>query len=57
MVPALAAALTEGQVASRDVVGCNVRTPSFEVAVRQISGYQQAVLHPQTEGWAALYTW
>ncbi|GAB4823264.1 hypothetical protein N2152v2_010310 [Parachlorella kessleri] len=50
-------ALSEVPSASREVVGCNARTPSFEVAVRQISGYQQAELHPETEGWAAPYTW
>ncbi|GAB4821106.1 hypothetical protein N2152v2_008152 [Parachlorella kessleri] len=41
----------QGQVA-----GCQVTTPELQATVYQVSGYEQAALHPE-EAWAAAYTW
>ena len=41
---------------SGQVTGCQVSTPRMQVTVYQVSGYEQALLHPE-ETWAAPYTW
>ncbi|GAB4821115.1 hypothetical protein N2152v2_008161 [Parachlorella kessleri] len=38
------------------VSGCQVTTARMHVTVYQVSGYKQALLHPEEE-WAAPYTW
>lgn len=48
--------LSEGDEPKR-VTGCILNTPKLEIRVDQVSGYQQAQLHPDTEGWAAPFTW
>ena len=36
--------------------GCEVTTSRMHITVYQVSGYKQALLHPEEE-WAAPYTW
>ncbi|GAB4819965.1 hypothetical protein N2152v2_007011 [Parachlorella kessleri] len=50
------ALLSEGDEPKR-VTGCILNTPKLEIRVDQVSGYQQAMLHPDTESWAAPFTW
>mgnify|MGYP001063304046 FL=1 len=39
------------------MVGCILSTPKLEIRVDQVSGYEQALRFPDTEAWAAPYTW
>ena len=41
---------------SGQVTGCQVTTGRMQATVYKVSGYEQAVLHPE-EAWAAPYTW
>ncbi|GAB4821103.1 hypothetical protein N2152v2_008149 [Parachlorella kessleri] len=41
---------------SGQVTGCQVTTSRLQATVYQVSGYEQALLHPE-EAWAAPYTW
>ncbi|GAB4819989.1 hypothetical protein N2152v2_007035 [Parachlorella kessleri] len=50
------AVLSEGEE-PRTVTGCMLITPKLDIRVDQISGYRQAQLHPDTESWAAPFTW
>ncbi len=52
----LVAVVSEGP-GPQHVKGCRVSTPNMEVTVTQISGWEQATMHPETESWAAPYTW
>ena len=48
--------LSEGKE-PRTVTGCILTTPKLDIRVDQISGYRQAQLYPDTESWAAPFTW
>ncbi|GAB4819990.1 hypothetical protein N2152v2_007036 [Parachlorella kessleri] len=48
--------LSEGDE-PRQVTGCILTTPKLVIRVDQVSGYRQAQLHPDTESWAAPFTW
>ncbi|GAB4813345.1 hypothetical protein N2152v2_000391 [Parachlorella kessleri] len=39
------------------VTGCLLTTPKMNIRVDQISGYEQASKFPDTEAWAAPFTW
>ena len=39
------------------MAGCILTTPNLEIRVDQVSGFEQALLHPDTESWAAPFTW
>ncbi|GAB4817897.1 hypothetical protein N2152v2_004943 [Parachlorella kessleri] len=41
----------------KHVVGCILSTPKLEIRVDQVSGYEQALRFPDTEAWAAPFTW
>ena len=51
-----AAVLSEGDGPKR-VVGCQLTTPKMDIRVDQVSGYEQATKFPDTEAWAAPFTW
>ncbi|GAB4823896.1 hypothetical protein N2152v2_010942 [Parachlorella kessleri] len=51
------AIIEEGPTGAKKVVGCRVATDKLEVVVHQISGWEQARLYPDTEAWAAPFTW
>ena len=51
-----AVVLSEGDE-PRIVTGCILTTPKLVIRVDQVSGYRQAQLHPDTENWAAPFTW
>ena len=48
--------LSEGD-GPKVVTGCILTTPKMDIRVDQVSGYEQAALHPDTEAWAAPFTW
>ncbi|GAB4817974.1 hypothetical protein N2152v2_005020 [Parachlorella kessleri] len=54
---AATAVAAEGSSVSAGVTGCQVTTDKFEVTAYRVSGAEQALLHPDTEAWAAPYTW
>ncbi len=39
------------------MIGCQVITPCMDITVYQVSGWEQAQLFPDTESWAAPFTW
>ncbi|GAB4823900.1 hypothetical protein N2152v2_010946 [Parachlorella kessleri] len=51
------AILKEAPTGTKQVAGCRLTTHKFEVVVHQISGWEQATLYPDTEAWAAPFTW
>ena len=50
-------AVISGDNGPRTVTGCILTTPKLVIRVDQVSGYRQAQLHPDTESWAAPFTW
>ena len=53
----LHAEVTKGSDAGSEATGCVFTTDKFEVTVYRVVGSEQAALHPDTEAWAAPYTW
>ncbi|GAB4818668.1 hypothetical protein N2152v2_005714 [Parachlorella kessleri] len=39
------------------VAACSLKTPTMDIRVDQVSGYEEALKHPDTEAWAAPFTW
>ncbi|GAB4821108.1 hypothetical protein N2152v2_008154 [Parachlorella kessleri] len=57
-LPAIQRNTSRVQVLSEqgNVAGCQVATSKLQATIYQVSGYEQAVVHPE-EAWAAPYTW
>ena len=52
----LIAVLSEGD-GPKYVTGWLLSTPKLDIRVDQVSGYEQAMKFPDTEAWAAPFTW
>lgn len=48
--------LSEGD-GPKHVAACTLTLPTMDIRVDQVSGYEEALKHPDTEAWAAPFTW